>query len=476
MIAFRGSSLSVLLLLLAPQAAFAHGVQGRAETPIPIGAFFWAAGLVLVMSFVGLSLGWSTPKLTHVPWRRAPRSLERIVLSPVTIWIARVFVLAAVGFVFAAAAVGSTRLSKNIAPVSVFVVWWVGLVPVTALFGNIWRTVNPWATLARLLRFADRTRHPYPKRLGWWPAAVLLFVWAWLELVYTTPAQPRLIAGLIAAYTILNLAAMRRWGILPWLDHGEAFSVYSALLAHLSPVEVRHDAGQARLGFRPPVIAVTRIRPRPGMVAVVSVLIATVIFDGLSGSDVWTTRDVAAAERLITLGLPDFTAGIVVASLGLVASLVTIVVLYEGSSLASARAAGWPPFTTVGRIAVAFAHSLLPIALAYFIAHYFTLFVFQSQDLIRLASDPFGTGSDWFGTADRRIDFQLVSANFIWAVQVGAIVIGHIAGLALAHDRALHLSRSGHGEAIRSQWPMLVLMVLLTVAGLWSLSEGMAAV
>jgi hypothetical protein len=152
-----------------------------------------------------------------------------------------------------------------------------------------------------------------------------------------------------------------------------------------------------------------------------------------------------------------------------------VITAFETASWASARAAGWPNLTSIGRIATAFAHTLIPIALAYFVAHYFTLFVFQAQDLIRLVSDPFGRGWDLFGTADHKIDFQLVSANVIWAVQVTAIVVGHVVALALAHDRALQLARN-HRDAVRSQWPMLILMVLLTVAGLWSLSEGMASV
>jgi hypothetical protein len=114
----------------------------------------------------------------------------------------------------------------------------------------------------------------------------------------------------------------------------------------------------------------------------------------------------------------------------------------------------------------------VPIAVGYSVAHYFTLFVFQSQDLIRLASDPFGTGADWFGTAAHTIDFNLVSPNAIWAVQVAAIVGAHVLALTLAHDRALQLARHSRA-AVRSQYPMLALMVVLTVSGLWFLSEGM---
>jgi hypothetical protein len=276
-------------------------------------------------------------------------------------------------------------------------------------------------------------------------------------------------AVLIGLYTVGTLVGMYRYGIDRWLDSGEVFTVYCGVMASLSPVEVR----DGRLGFRPPLVGVTRIPWVPARVAFVAVLIGTVTFDGLSGSDFWRARDVTAAERLIERGIDDFTAGIIVATIGLVLTLLAIVGLYELCSHASARLAGWTTLRRGARTAAAFAHSLVPIALAYFVAHYFTLFVFQSQDLIRQISDPFGTGADWFGTADHQINFQLVSANLIWAVQVVSIIVGHVAGLALAHDRALELAPSSR-LALRSQYPMLVLMVLLTVAGLWSLSEGMA--
>jgi hypothetical protein len=466
--------LAFALTALTPGSAFAHGVQGRADTPIPIEAFFLVAAIVLVGSFVGLTWGWKAPILADYPWRAAPAWLSRLVLSPITVWIARTITLALFLLVISAAAIGSTLLGGNLAPLVVFVVWWIGLVPVSALFGNVWRAVNPWVTIARLLRFAEtRPDRSLPAGVGVWPSAVVLLLFAWLELVYPTPAEPRLIAVLIAAYSVVTLAAMHRWGVRAWLDSGEAFTVYTGMLALLSPVETRETDNVKTLGFRPPFVGATRLPLPPGTVALVSVLIATVTYDGLSTSQFWKRQDVAATERLIDLGLNDFQAGVLIGTFGLLASLAAFVLAYEVFSAVSARLAGWRS-TSVGRVSRAFVHSLIPIAFAYFVAHYFTLFVFQSQDLIRLASDPFGFGWDLFGTADNRINFQLVSAEAIWAVQVGAIVIGHVVGLALAHDRALELGRT-HREAIRSQGPVLVLMVLLTVAGLWSLSSGMAA-
>ena len=462
----------VTMFVAIPSAALAHGVQGRAETPIPIEAFFWVAAIVLVVSFVGLGLGWSKPRLARHGWHRAPLWLESVVLSPTIIWTLRFVTLAIFAIVFFAAATGSLLLGNNIAPLVVFVVWWIGLVPLSAVLGNVWREVNPWGTIARLLRIpASRPGRSMPTWLGVWPATLVILIFAWFELVYPAPAEPRLIAVLMGVYTIGTLAAMWRWGIDSWLDTGEAFSVYTGVLALVSPVEARQQGARRELGFRLPFVAVTRLRHVPGIVGFVSVLIATVTYDGLSTSPFWKRRDVAASERLIDIGLNDFQAGVIIGTFGLLASLIAFVIAYETFSALSGRLAGWKN-TSLGRPASAFAHSLVPIAFAYFVAHYFTLFVFQSQDLIRLASDPFGRGWDLFGTADNRIDFQFVSAEAIWVVQVIAIVIGHVVALSLAHDRALELGRT-HREALHSQGPMLILMVLLTVAGLWSLSVGM---
>ena len=111
------------------------------------------------------------------------------------------------------------------------------------------------------------------------------------------------------------------------------------------------------------------------------------------------------------------------------------------------------------------------IALVYAVAHYFSLLVFQGQVAVRLASDPFGWGWDLFGTSGFEPDFGVLTPNTIWYLQVGALIAGHVAGLAVAHDRALDVFEPTP-VAVRSQYPMLALMVLYTVGGLWVLSQG----
>jgi hypothetical protein len=113
---------------------------------------------------------------------------------------------------------------------------------------------------------------------------------------------------------------------------------------------------------------------------------------------------------------------------------------------------------------------LVPIAFAYLAAHYFSLFVIQGQYLYPLASDPFGKGWDLFGTVDYAPNLALLSAETIWYVQCAVLVAGHVAGLAVAHDRAVSLFES-RSLALRSQYPMLGLMILYTVGGVWLLSQ-----
>ena len=115
-------------------------------------------------------------------------------------------------------------------------------------------------------------------------------------------------------------------------------------------------------------------------------------------------------------------------------------------------------------LTAAFVHSLVPIAFAYALAHYFSLLVFEGQSAVALASDPLGRGWDLFGTADNAVDFTLVSTTTIAYVQAAGIVAGHVAGVVIAHDRALALFPGR--EATRSQYPLLAAMVVFTVGGL----------
>ena len=453
----------------------AHGLGEIQDLPIPRWLFYYAGSLTLILSFVALGVLWKEPRLSRKQEGRPlsdgwQRSLLwpgwRIILGGTS---AGLLVL-----VWLAALVGKPDAGDNIAPVFVYVVFWLGLVPIVVLFGNLWSVLNPWRAVADGVAWIwsklGRTWEPaaeYPQGLGRWPAAALLLAFATLELAWPRSAEPRTLALAIVVYSWFTWAGMLLYGRRAWLTNGEAFGVYFGLLARLSPFAVREEQGLRRVVVRPPLSGLASGDSRPGTVAFVAVMVGSVAFDGISRATWWQNRIYELEARyivesptkadLVSMGLSLFGLLVAVAVIGLVYAL----------AVRAAETIG----RTDRRLAGDFIGSLVPIALAYAVAHYFTLLVDAGQDAVFLASDPFGKGWDLFGTADFRPAENVFSPNMIWYVQVGVLVTGHVLGLVLAHDRAVSLFSSGR-TAIRTQYAMLVLMVLYTCTGLWLLSSG----
>jgi hypothetical protein len=433
----------------------AHGIGSVTDPPIPQWLAYYGAAAVLVLSFAALGALWRTPLLERdrfLPLFRFPRRAARVLLGAVGLLL---FVV-----VFMAALVGERSVGTNIAPTFVLVGFWVGLVPVSVLLGNVWAWLNPWRAAADVVAWTwDRAGlawdppFAYPERLGRWPAALLLLAFTALELAYTDPGDPRILALAIAIYSWVTWVGIAAFGRDAWLPNGEAFTVYFGLLARLAPVGLR----DGRLGLRAPLDRVARIPEPPGTVAFVAVMLGTVAFDGFSRTTWWQDR----LFRIETeLGVIVFNA------LGLLAAVVIVAVAYV-LAVEVARRIG----RERARLEQAFVGSLIPIALAYVIAHYLTYLLVQGQLLIPLASDPFGYDWDLFGTIDYRVNVQPLGADAVWYAQAGALVVGHVLGLVIAHDKALALFGSTK-VALRTQYAMLGLMVLYTVGGLWLLSRG----
>ncbi len=337
--------------------------------------------------------------------------------------------------------------------------FWVGLIAVSGLVGDVWRVLSPYDTMAAVgqrLRpgrsSAGGSHAGRDYRFGQWPAAVGLAAFTWLELAHPNAASPRVLAVAIAVYSVAVLAGAAWWG-RSWLRQGEAFAAFFALLAAAAPF---HRDDEGRLRIRPPLVGLARLEVLPGTVALIAVALGSTSFDGLSRTSFWAdiagNRTGWAASALATVGLAWMVA--------------LVAVLYVGAMRLAARVVSVEPMALLN----VFAHSLVPIALAYAVAHYFSLLVFEVQGAYALASDPFGWGWDLFGTASRPINYRAVSPGTIAYVQAGAIVAGHVAGVVMAHDRAV--ATVPPRTAIRSQYPLLAAMVIYTVGGLVLLLGG----
>ncbi|MGH3022847.1 MAG: fenitrothion hydrolase [Gaiellaceae bacterium] len=452
-----------------------HGLGGFLDLPVPAWLFYYGAALVLILSFAALTLLWSEPRLRALGrGRPLAGSVERVVLSP-----ALRVVVGALGFfllllVTVAAFVGDSTPTDNLAPVFVYVLFWLGIVAVSVLFGNVWSALNPWRAAADGLAWLGEragarweTPFAYPERLGRWPAAALLFAFAALELAYFAPANPRSLGLAILVYSTVTWLGMLAFGRRTWLENGEAFNVYFGFLASLSAFVVRTDAGRRRVFVRPPLLCPSVGDPRPGTLAFVAVMLGSVGFDGLSRSSFWTDL---RYELIVSVASDSPRLADLVFTLFNLVGLAALVGFVGLAYIAAVRVvemlSGRRPLLNE------FLPSLLPIALAYVVAHYFSYFLVQAQHVVPLASDPLNLGWDLFGSADFRPGLGFLPANAVWYVQVAALVIGHVAALVIAHDRSAELFPSSRRLAAKTQYPMLALMVLYTVGGLWVLSAG----
>ncbi|ASU81844.1 hypothetical protein CDO52_02720 [Nocardiopsis gilva YIM 90087] len=428
----------------------AHGVGGREDLPLPFSYALTGAAIALVVSFAALGLLWRRPKLTGVAaGRPLPRHLASALDGPVLRWALRVLGLAVTAFVAVAAVLGRDD-ALNPVPGFVYVLLWVGLVPASLLFGPVWRLLNPLRTIHRGLAFLLRTPPErgvwaYPDRLGYWPAAAGLLAFTWLELVWPHSSDLASLRLWFACYATAQLLGALAFGDR-WFERGDAFEVYSSLIGRLSPLGRRRDG---RLVVRNPFDGLDGLAPMAGLAGVVAVMLGTTAYDSVSNAPWWMSFMGSAP-------LPD----ILVGTLGLL-----IAVALAAALLASgAGAAGAIGGSRFSGLPTAFAHSVVPVAVGYLVAHYFSLLLFEGQRTLILASDPLGTGADLFGTAEHGVDFNVVTPATIALVQVIAVVTGHVLGVIAAHDRALRLFPAR--RAVASQLPLLALMVAYTVGGL----------
>jgi hypothetical protein len=428
-------------LIAAAGPLLAHGIGGRTDLPLSVWMFGYGAAAALVVSFAALAIFWPEPRLEP---DRAASGTEVSAASGAGGVVLRVVGAFVFLVVLGAATFGDPSPSSNLAPVAIYVLFWVGLTVVCALVYDVWNGgLDPYPVVGSFLSSDEPP--PYP--LGHWPAALGLLAFVWLELVAPSRAEPRLLAVLVVVYSAVVLAGAARWG-RPWLREGDPFAAWFGLLGRMAPL----GPGGPRL----PLTGLAGLVPRPGTRAMVLVALGSTAFDGMTRSSIWTNL---VGDRSSTEVIP-------LASAGLVFAIALVSVLYLGAMRVASSMTDRP----MDELADAFVHSLVPIAFAYAVAHYFSLLVLEGQAVFALVSDPFGQGWDLFGTAQWSINYTLVSPNGIAYVQVAAIVAGHIAGVVLAHDRALALFPKA--VATRSQYPLLAAMVAFTVGGLALLLGG----
>jgi hypothetical protein len=432
-----------------PGLLLAHGVGGRQDLPIPLSSAVTGAVVALLATFVILATAWRTSRFRGAQaGRPLAEWLARLLDAPAFRWGLRIVGLLAAGWLVVVLVAGPDSTADSPAPGTLYVVMWVLIPLASVLFGPIWRAVSPLRTihlgLARAARM-DPAEGPVrlPEWLGCWPAAGLLAGFVWLELVPRDRATVPVVFLALAVYAVLMLLGAALFGS-GWFARADPFEVYSSLAARLAPVGRRADRV---LVWRNPLNGLDAIPATPGLAAVVLVLLGSTAYDSLTGAPAWVRR------------LQESESPALVGTLGLAGTIGVIALAYVLAVRATGRMTDQRQ-----RLPAQFAHSLLPIALGYMVAHYYSLGVLEGQRTFILAMDPLGTGDHPLSLSTVDVNTSLVEATTVVVLQVVAVVVGHIAGAIAAHDRAVRLFPPQVAQL--GQLPLLLLMVGYTTLGL----------
>jgi hypothetical protein len=494
-------------LLATAAAAQAHAYGERYDLPVPLWMNLIAGSAVVVLSFA--MAAWFLKPETAGP---APRM--RLVETPGVRLLTGEAVLFGLkllsAFLFLVALlaglIGVPDYSRNAAPTVFWVLGWVGFAFASVVLGNVWLLLNPWLILfkwadalwGKVTGRALALGLPYPRRLGVLPGLVMVVAFTWFMLASGLAGGSRSLGCAVSVYSAITFAGMLLFGAPAWLAHGEAFTLIFGVLARFSPVALRVNdpAICARAGCAPEqdgacidcteafLLAEKTEREvtlrgygmglvvhHPlalSMIVLVLMVLALVAFEGFMDTAQWIQLMVSLGEIEESDGIhaPVKTTLCFIAAAALLFALFYVVCLLMRRIGYSGKAGKRSTLEIMGL----FVLSLVPISIAYHVAHYLYWFVTQIQFVIPAASDPFAFGWNLFGGRNFVPDRAAVSLKVIWHTALVAIVVGHVIAVYVGHRVALNVF-GARRAALLSQIPMLVLMVAYTMTSLWMLAQ-----
>jgi hypothetical protein len=477
------------LLAIPPQEVAAHAIGDTFRLPVPLWLYLWGAAAAVAASFV-VAVVVATPP---GPEPRYPRlTLPRL---PAGIG-ARILQILGLAWWLGGVVSGILLGDATFLPAVLFWIGiWVGLPMVCVIVGNPWPALSPFRTLfglleggARLLGF-DRLDLGlrYPAGLARWPAVLLLAATLWAELVLPGGAAGSTVATLLISYTLLTLAGMVTFGRLAWLRNAELFEILYGWFGRIGPVGRRvvvadtctgcadecdparcidcpdctaaAEPGEQRMELRPWFTGLTEVRHAGWSDAAFIVLaLAGVTYDGLQETALWGQALNALFPALMgTVG--PLWAIVGADTIGLLATSAIFLAAFVLAATLTRALSDRTEQLRLGNTAGAYASTLLPIAAGYLIAHYLTIVVQAAAWLPQLIRDPIFSVApmlDW------------VSAEFVWYLSVGGIVVGHVAAVVLAHRLAL---RDAPRRPALAGLPLVLLMIGYTIASLWIIAQ-----
>jgi hypothetical protein len=452
-------ALAIFMLWLAGiRTAAAHAGEGAEILLLPTELYIIGGALAVLVSFCVLALFHRRRKGEH---RRA----EARTVPPAVVRSISLLSLAFLVLLIVAGFAGKPDPIVNPLPQVVWTLWWMGFTLIVVIAGNLWSMINPWIGLHSL--FGWRAPFTYPERLSYWPAIILFLGFTWFELIYVVPQDPRQLAIAVMAYWLITFVGLLFFGPR-WLERGEAFSAFFAMAGSFSPLQWQLSARGEKADVTLAIGAGTRKDDfaDPTGVLFILVTLASVSFDGLSRTFAWVGR-----LGLNPLEFPGRSTVLWPNSVGLVLSILALGALYILAIALGPRRTGLVPSRRRGL--GLFVLSLVPISIAYHLAHYLPSLVVGFPAAILALADPFGLGWSLLPHATVHAGSSMGLGHdmvvMIYRVQTAIIVIGHIIATLTAHRIASALTEERRLVVI-SEIPLALLMVGYTVFGLWLLS------
>ena len=407
-----------------PASFVAHGVGGSTDLPIPFLYAMVGASWALTISFAVLALAWKEPRFSAEP------ELEE--QHPRRLWLAVLGALITAWFLIVLYAGPDDGSNGGLG--ALYVLVWVGLVPLALLAGHVWRDLSPWRSIQALVgRLTGRPDGfvAYRAWLGHWPAVAGLLAFVWLELASPDPGDIGAVRIWVAVYVVVTITGGIVFGPR-WHDRADPFDVYSRVVSYLSPF-VR----DRRFDVHNPLRTLPQIPAEPGLVALLATLLGSTAYDGFSASAFWQSRSLSVLEQSLTM----------------VGFCVVVAVLFQLASRATGGVTPEERDALPGRLA----HSLVPIVVGYVLAHYLTSLVENGQAVLYALLGVEG-----------EVAFVLSThTSTLAALKVSFVVAGHVLAVVAAHDRALIVLPRAH--RLSGQMGMLLLMVTYTFTGLFLL-------
>jgi hypothetical protein len=447
--AARVAATTVAAVAAAAGSAAAHGgalAANQEPVSVPLWLFLLTGGGVVAGSFLFTSLVTDREFIRDVhdaavslPWTARGAAVTA----------ARAASLAGLAAVVVAGLLGPREPTRNLAVLVVWVAWWAGYTMTVYLVGDSWRALNPWRTLAAALPATRRLE--LPDRLRAWPSVAGLLALVWIEVVSPVADDPRVLVGVVLAYSAVTLAGAAAFGVDDWFGRVDPVARVFRYYGRVAPV--RRTADGFELGLPGPA-RTDPVADRSEVAFVVALLWVTT-YDGF----VSTATGAALADAAVAAGVPPLAWYLAV----LVAGFLVFLAAYRLASAAARRTA--TSFVATREIERRFVSSLLPIAAGYHLAHFLGYVVTLAPALAAVAASPL---------APPATVPTLATPAWFGAIAVTAVIVGHLVAVWVGHATAFDVF-AGRLQPIRSQYPYVVIMICYTVTSLWIITQPYAA-